>query len=558
MDEAHEDTEESGAAGVSGGAGVQARLDRLSARALAQAGRVIAGLRLGPVQLAQVNVAVELDLAHMSDAQAVDAWAEAIVDAVLRAEQQHSDPARHTGSQARREPSAPSADSPPPSPPATPIAPAIQRQTRTGTPPRPRRRSASDPASGRRPQAGVLEPVGSPLAGESWQAFAQRVLSGYARHYPARQRVVARQRLMQLSWAYPGHSPNPALRYQFLVPANLLASDWTPPATATFPPANAPGDLSEADTAAAPAPAMQSAPPPNLALHADAAPGEGRPTPVQNFSPAPTPAPTPTPPLRAERGDVASMDLEQRFMEVMRRALHYMQGETRAQFAALLAPESLAIMAGLFAAGVAAQFIPIGGEIIDLGIFLYGVYTLGHIALEAGSSLMACIRITAGAKTEAELEDAAQHPAHTVALVGVQGLTALLHKVEPAAKRGMTRAIQSRLAPRTASTGAGETPNATTADASGKAATQGERPSGAEPHDTAAVPEQAHTVPPDNVAPPPPEQASAPPEPTAPRVCAGRSKARLTAQTMWWGSKMSASGSSTPSLPVQTQLRAQI
>ena len=99
----------------------------------------------------------------------------------------------------------------------------------------------------------------------------------------------------------------------------------------------------------------------------------------------------------------------------------------RAEFAALVTPTALGIMAGTLAVWGASQFFGIG-EIIDAILVVVGAIFLGKQIFDVAAELLDVINITRNATTQSDLDQAASHLAKVVAMIGVAALVALLMK----------------------------------------------------------------------------------------------------------------------------------
>lgn len=137
--------------------------------------------------------------------------------------------------------------------------------------------------------------------------------------------------------------------------------------------------------------------------------------------------PSPLPGSLGRQRDTSKMSLEDRFAEVMRRALPKLPAEMREEFAALLEPEALAIIVGVLAVWAASHYFGVG-FVVDLILIVGGVFLLGWQLWEAGKDLVAFVQITRDARTEADLEMASHHLANFVAVVGVAAFIALIAK----------------------------------------------------------------------------------------------------------------------------------
>jgi hypothetical protein len=161
-------------------------------------------------------------------------------------------------------------------------------------------------------------------------------------------------------------------------------------------------------------------PPPRLPQPGLAPPGSGTPSnrSPQGFRPsADQPQPRP----------IAQWSTEERLKEVVGRAAKKVPGDVRNTVLSLLAPESLAIMAGTIVVGAAANLTPYGwaADIVIAGIaFVFG----GLAALHALGDLVECFKKISGARTDRDLDDAADALASAVVALGTLGLMAVLHR----------------------------------------------------------------------------------------------------------------------------------
>jgi hypothetical protein len=178
----------------------------------------------------------------------------------------------------------------------------------------------------------------------------------------------------------------------------------------------------------------------------------------------------PSPP--AQPRPVSQWSPEERIAEVIRRALPKVPGDVGQALLSLLTPESLAIIAGTIAIGVAANLTPYGwaADAFIMGVaFGFG----GVAAIYALGDLVECFKRTANAQSDQDLDVAADALARAVVVLGAVGLMAVLHRVGPRAGGGgagdasvgeaaevSPRAVRSVKADRPAVDGAGSTPKA--------------------------------------------------------------------------------------------------
>ena len=125
--------------------------------------------------------------------------------------------------------------------------------------------------------------------------------------------------------------------------------------------------------------------------------------------------------------DVAHWPLERKLIEAARRTTGKLPSEMRAQFAVLFAPESIAIT-GLVLAFWAGSHLVGVGEVIDIVLLLIALGTVGWQAFQVGRDIGAFLQIAASARSEADLDRAADRLASVVVTVGVTVFVALVFK----------------------------------------------------------------------------------------------------------------------------------
>ncbi|MCG8597896.1 MAG: hypothetical protein MI785_26510 [Kiloniellales bacterium] len=150
---------------------------------------------------------------------------------------------------------------------------------------------------------------------------------------------------------------------------------------------------------------------------------------------------TPAAPAGPVSGPVSSWSLEQRIERVLRLTQDKLPGHMRAEFAALISPEAIAITIGIIAVWAASHGTPVGPA-VDILLLLIGIVALGWGVFEAASALYDFIAAVVGASSERDLDRAARHLARAVALLGVAAFAALLRKIgrtgQPRGKGGST------------------------------------------------------------------------------------------------------------------------
>lgn len=137
----------------------------------------------------------------------------------------------------------------------------------------------------------------------------------------------------------------------------------------------------------------------------------------QNFKPVPT-------------SPVAQWTTLQKLDAVIKRVALLLPEDVGKELLALLDPASLAIMAVVVAAWAVSHFFGVG-EIADVILLIVGVISIGLIAWKAGEHLIGFAVVTVSAKSDEDLDKAAENLSKAVALLGVQVVMLLLLKKAP-------------------------------------------------------------------------------------------------------------------------------
>jgi hypothetical protein len=128
--------------------------------------------------------------------------------------------------------------------------------------------------------------------------------------------------------------------------------------------------------------------------------------------------------------NVASMSFEDRLGEVFRRTLPQLSPEARQQLAALIEPQSLAIIATVLVAWIAGHAFGVG-EIVDVILGVVGVLSIGLAVFSGIDELWEFGRGTYSAGSDQDLDAAAGHLARAIAILGIQAVLAVLFKGRP-------------------------------------------------------------------------------------------------------------------------------
>ncbi len=152
--------------------------------------------------------------------------------------------------------------------------------------------------------------------------------------------------------------------------------------------------------------------------------------------------------VRPAKLDVANMELEDRFMEVVSRAIDKTPGEAGRALKELLTSESLAMMA-LIAGGMVVAYGLGVGAAATVALLAWAYWEGGKAAVAAIGDVVAFLTVTYSAKDEDDLEEASDALSRAaIALVQV-GIAVLLHRMA-ARKTGPNKPkpVERRGAPR--------------------------------------------------------------------------------------------------------------
>ena len=137
---------------------------------------------------------------------------------------------------------------------------------------------------------------------------------------------------------------------------------------------------------------------------------------------------------------VRGMKPEDKVEEAIRRSLPLLPEELREQLKAMLTPEALAIAGTVLVAWAASHFFGIG-EIVDIILLIGGFVLLGTAVFSGAEEFYDFATTAVNAKSDAELDAAAQHFAKAVNILGIAVIQALLMRgsVKAVAARGMPK-----------------------------------------------------------------------------------------------------------------------
>jgi hypothetical protein len=118
---------------------------------------------------------------------------------------------------------------------------------------------------------------------------------------------------------------------------------------------------------------------------------------------------------------------EDRLKEVLTRTIAKVGPETKAQLQALIAPDSLKVIAGVLVAWIVAHAFGLG-EIIDAILLVGGGIAIGWAIFDGIDHLYDFASLTYKGRSSAEFEMAADHLAKAIAILGIQTVLAVLFK----------------------------------------------------------------------------------------------------------------------------------
>jgi hypothetical protein len=137
-----------------------------------------------------------------------------------------------------------------------------------------------------------------------------------------------------------------------------------------------------------------------------------------------------------DKVNVSAMSNNDKVAAVMRRSLPLLPANARGAVEAMLSPGSIALIAGTLVVWAGSHFFGVG-EVVDVILLAVGVVALGFSVFEGASELYDFATGAVNARTEADLNVAAQHFARAVVVLGISTIQAIL-------LRGQGRAIAAR------------------------------------------------------------------------------------------------------------------
>jgi hypothetical protein len=123
--------------------------------------------------------------------------------------------------------------------------------------------------------------------------------------------------------------------------------------------------------------------------------------------------------------NVMQMSDRERVAEAMRRSLPLLPQDARLTVQAMLSPQSLAIMTGTLVVWAGSHFFGVG-EIVDVILLVVGVAALGLSVFSGAEELYDFARRAVAARSDPDLDAAAQHFANAVTILGISTIQAIL------------------------------------------------------------------------------------------------------------------------------------
>jgi hypothetical protein len=133
--------------------------------------------------------------------------------------------------------------------------------------------------------------------------------------------------------------------------------------------------------------------------------------------------------------DVARLSFEDRLSGTFNRTLPKLGPEARSQLAAVINPQSLAVIAGVLVAWIVSHAFGIG-EIIDILILATGAVAIGFAVFTGLDHLYDFAIGVYRAKTSQDLDIAADNLAKAIAILGIQAVLAVLFRGARAPRTG--------------------------------------------------------------------------------------------------------------------------
>src|SRR5690606_15063851 len=122
---------------------------------------------------------------------------------------------------------------------------------------------------------------------------------------------------------------------------------------------------------------------------------------------------------------VLRMSKADKISEAMRRSLPHLPLEARRVVEGMLRPETIAIVSGTLMVWAGSHFFGVG-EIVDIILLGVGVVALGFAVFEGAGELYEFGTTALSAHSSGQLDEAGQHFARAVTLLGISTVQAVL------------------------------------------------------------------------------------------------------------------------------------
>jgi hypothetical protein len=122
---------------------------------------------------------------------------------------------------------------------------------------------------------------------------------------------------------------------------------------------------------------------------------------------------------------VQNMSQQEKIIEAINRSLPMLPSDAREIVKSMLEPATIAIMVGTLVVWAGSHFVGIG-EIVDIILLVTGVIILGFSVFDGAAELSNFTTTAIGARSDAQLNEAAQHFSKAVNIQGISVISAIL------------------------------------------------------------------------------------------------------------------------------------
>jgi hypothetical protein len=125
------------------------------------------------------------------------------------------------------------------------------------------------------------------------------------------------------------------------------------------------------------------------------------------------------------QAEIVRLSSRDKVVEVFNRAVPLLPADARDILLSMLRPESIGLIAGTLVVWGGSHFFGIG-EVVDVVLLGVGVAVLGLSAIDGASEFCDFVNGTLNARSDAELNKAAQHFSRAAVILGISTLQAVL------------------------------------------------------------------------------------------------------------------------------------